>query len=232
MLKTILEHRKSFTKITPSIIAEQVEQVNTDTGRFYKTPTGALYPSVTTVTGIMNQKAILEWRKRVGNDEANKISNQAATRGTRIHQLCEDYINNDEIDFSKYNYNDALNFKEFKPLLDNHLDNVHLQETRLYSDFLQMAGTVDCVAEWKGKLAIIDFKTSRKAKNREYILNYFCQASAYAIMYEERYKIPVSRIVILISVDNDVPQVFEDRRDYYVKELLKVRQQYRDIHGV
>lgn len=232
MLKTILEHRKSFTKITPSIIAEQVEQVNTDTGRFYKTPTGALYPSVTTVTGIMNQKAIQEWRKRVGNDEANKISNQAATRGTRIHQLCEDYINNDDIDFSKYNYNDALNFKEFKPLLDNHLDNVHLQETRLYSDFLQMAGTVDCVAEWKGKLAIIDFKTAKKAKNREYILNYFCQASAYAIMYEERYKIPVSRIVILISVDNDVPQVFEDRRDYYVEELLKVRQQYRDIHGV
>ena len=95
-----------------------------------------------------------------------------------------------------------------------------------------MAGTVDCIEEWKGKLAIIDFKTARKAKNREYITNYFCQAAAYAIMYEERYQIPVNRTVILISVDDEEPQVFEDRRDHYVDELLKVRQQYRDKHGV
>ena len=231
-LKDILAQRKHFTHLQKTLNEDTLEQVNTDTGRYYKTPTGALYPSVTTVTGIMNQKAIHEWRKKVGEEVANRISSTAASRGTRIHQLCEDYINNSDIDTSKYNYSDAINFNVLKPYLDNYIDNVHLQETRLYSDYLEMAGTVDCIAEWKGKLAIIDFKTARKAKNREYITNYFCQAAAYAIMYEERYQIPVNRTVILISVDDEEPQVFEDRRDHYVDELLKVRQQYRDKHGV
>lgn len=231
MLQILLKNRKSFTKLNLTL-DDTLEQVNTDSGRYYKTPAGALYPSVTTVTGLMGLEGIKAWRKKVGDEEANRISSKAASRGTRIHQLCEDYLNNADIDISKYDYNDALNFEVFKPLLDNNLDNIHLQETRMYSDYLKMAGTVDCVAEWKGKLAIVDFKTARKAKNREYITNYFCQASAYAIMYEELFKIPVSRIVILISVDNDEPQVFEDRRDYYVPELLKVREQYRQQYGI
>ena len=209
-----------------------LEQVNTDSGRYYKTPTGELYPSVTTVTGLMGLDAIKKWRARVGDEEANRISSQAATRGTRIHQLCEDYLNNDDIDTSKYSFNDAANFKELKPELDANIDNIHLQEERLYSDYLKIAGTVDCVAEWKGKLSIIDFKTARKAKNRDYILNYFCQATAYAIMYEERFNIPVSRIVILISVDDEPPQIFEDRRDYYIKPLMDIREQYRLKYGV
>jgi genome maintenance exonuclease 1 len=232
-LKDILAQRKHFTHLKKTLNEQQeLEQVNTDTGRFYKAPSGELYPSVTTVTGLMSEDAIRAWRKKVGNDEANKISTAAATRGTRIHQLCEDYINNSDVDYSKYNFNDALNFAELKPELDRNIDNVHLQEVRLYSDYLKMAGTVDCVAEWKGKLSIIDFKTSRKLKNRDHILNYFCQASAYAIMYEERFNIPVSRIVILISVDNEPPQIFEDRRDYYVKDLLHWREVYRTRNGI
>lgn len=209
-----------------------LEQVNTDTGRYYKTPTGDLYPSVTTVTGLMGEQGIKAWRKKVGEAEANRISTTAATRGTRIHNLCENYLANDDIDYSKYNFSDALNFKELKPYLDDYIDNIYLQEVRLYSDYLKMAGTVDCVAEWKGKLAIIDFKTARKLKNREYITNYFCQATAYAIMFEERYNIPVSRIVILISVDDEPPQVFEDRRDYYVKELMHWREVYKTRNGI
>ena len=231
-LQDILAQRKHFTHLQKTLEEDVLEQVNTDTGRYYKTSTGALYPSVTTVTGIMNERAIKEWRQKVGEEQANKISSAAAGRGTRFHQLCEDYINNSDIDTSKYNYNDAINFNELKPYLDNYVDNIHLQETRLYSDYLEMAGTVDCVAEWKGKLAIIDFKTARKAKNREYITNYFCQAAAYAIMYEERYQIPVNRTVILISVDDEEPQVFEDRRDHYIDDLLKVRKQYKERYGV
>ena len=229
MLQNILTTRKSFTHLPQGIrnSTEVLEQVNTDSGRYYKTPTGVLYPSVTTVTGLMNANAIHAWRSRVGNEEANRVSSQASARGTRIHQLCEDYLNNDVIDTSKYDLNDASNFAELKQELDRNLDNIHLQEERLYSDYLKMAGTVDCVAEWKGKLSIIDFKTAKKLKNRDHIPNYFCQAAAYAIMYEERYNIPVSRIVILISVDNELPQVFEDRRDYYVPKLLEVREQYR-----
>jgi genome maintenance exonuclease 1 len=184
------------------------------------------------VTGLFGEEAIKQWRARVGNEEANRISVAASTRGTRIHQLCEDYLNNADIDPSKYSFNDALNFKELKPELDRNIDNIHLQEVRLYSDYLKMAGTVDCIAEWKGKLSIIDFKTAKKLKNRDYILNYFCQATAYAIMYEERFNIPVPRIVILISVDDELPQVFEDRRDYYVKPLMEIREKYRERYGV
>lgn len=233
MLNSILNNRKSFTKVNLSLDDFDVlEQVNTDTGRYYKTPTGVLYPSVTTVTGLMNEKSIKEWRQKVGNEEANKISSKAAVRGTRMHTLFENYVDNADIDVEKYNYNDSLNFSAIKPLIDDNIDNVHLQETRLYSDFLQMAGTVDCVAEWKGKLSVIDFKTSTRHKNRDYITNYFCQASAYAIMFEERFKIPVSRIVILISVDGDEPQYFEDRRDAYIDQLLEVRKQYKERYGV
>ena len=231
-LKDSLAQRKHFTHLQKTLNENTLEQVNTDTGRYYKTPTGALYPSVTTVTGLMNERAIKEWRQKVGQDEANRISTAATRRGTRFHNLCEDYINNVDIDVTKYDFNDAINFNEFKPYLDNYIDNVHLQEERLYSDHLEVAGTVDCIAEWKGKLSVIDFKTSTKHKNRDYITNYFCQAAAYAIMYEERYQIPVNRIVILISVDGDVPQYFEERRDNFVNKLLEVRQQYKERYGV
>ena len=228
-----MQERKHFTLLKKNEQYKDVlEQVNTDTGRYYKTPAGKLYPSVTTVTGLLGADAIKEWRQRVGEEEANKISSTAARRGTRIHQLCEDYINGSDIDTTKYNFNDAFNFKLLKQVIDNNIDNVHLQEERLYSDYLEMAGTVDCVAEYNGKLSIVDFKTARKLKDKNYITNYFCQAAAYAIMYEERFNIPVSRIVILISVDDEQPQIFEERRDNFVKKLLEVRGQYKERYGV
>ena len=233
MLQAILRTRKQFTHLKKTKQQETIlEQVNTDSGRYYKTPTGVLYPSVTTVTGIIGRDGIEQWRKRVGEEEANKISKAATIRGTRIHQLLEDYINGSEIDTTKYSFADADNFKLIKGVLDSDVDNIHLQEERLYSDYLEMAGTVDCVAEYKGKLSIIDFKTARKAKNRDHIKNYFLQATAYAIMYEERFDIPVNRIVIMISVDDDFPQVFMDRRDNYVDELIKVRKQYKELYNI
>lgn len=180
----------------------------------------------------MGKDAIKQWRQRVGEEEANKITTTAAKRGTRIHQLCEDYINGNDIDISKYSFDDAHNFKLLKQVVDSNIDNIHLQETRLYSDYLEMAGTVDCIAEYNGKLSVIDFKTARKLKNKEYITNYFCQASAYAIMYEERFNIPVSRIIIIISVDDEQPQVFEERRDNFVKPLLDIRKEYKERYGV
>ena len=226
-LKTFHHSSEKF-----SIKEDILEQVNTDNGRFYKTPEGKLYPSVTTVTGLMSLDSIKKWRQRVGEDAANAVTSKAARRGTRIHKLLENYINNEPINDLNLDYNDYVLFSELKPHLDTNLDNVLCQEARLYSDYLEMAGTVDCVAEWKGKLSIIDFKTSTKAKNREYITNYFCQASAYAIMFEERFKIPVSRIVILIATDTDGTQIFEDRRDNFTKQLLEVRKQYKERYTV
>ena len=199
--------------------------------RFYKTPEGNLYPSVTTITSQHGKDKIIEWRKRVGEEEANKISNKASTRGTKIHTLTETYLKNenvsDKIDEVKASMLDVEMFNKFKPILDP-ISNIHCQELALYSDHLRMAGRVDCIAEYDGKRAVIDFKTSNKSKSKSYIESYFMQTAAYAIMYEERTGIPVPWLVILIAVEDDVPQVFIEKRDDWVKKLLRTRDYYEN----
>jgi genome maintenance exonuclease 1 len=193
-----------------------------DGSRKYFTESGAAYPSVTTVLSVLSRDSIRAWRKRVGAEEANKISRQASTRGTKIHTLCEDILNNKEVDTSKMSLLDTEMFNKFRPLLDR-IDNIHGQEIALFSDHLRLAGRVDCVAEFDGKLSIIDFKTSKKPKRKEWIENYFAQAAGYAIMYEERTGIPINRSAILIAVEGDDPQVFVENRDNYVDILLNAR---------
>lgn len=227
-----LDSRKSFTKVLRNHEIAELEQINTDSGRYYKTPAGALYPSATTVVGFLGKEAIEKWKKRVGAEEAERISNKAATRGTRMHTLCEDYINGDPINPSEYDWNDQFQFKMLRRHLDAYVDNVHMQEVRLYSDYLKLAGTVDLVAEYNGRLSIIDFKTSKKLKEEKWILNYFCQATAYAIMYEEITGIPVPQIVIMIMVDDEEPQIFVKKRNDYVKDLLDIREKYRLTYNV
>ena len=193
-----------------------------DGSRKYFTESGAAYPSVTTVLSVLSRDSIREWRQRVGAEEANKISRQASTRGTKIHTLCEDILNNKEVDISKMSLLDKEMFDNFRPLLDR-IDNIHGQEIALFSDHLRLAGRVDCIAEFDGKLSIIDFKTAKKPKRKEWIENYFAQAAGYAIMYEERTGIPINRSAILIAVEGDEPQVFVETRDNYVDVLLNAR---------
>jgi genome maintenance exonuclease 1 len=180
----------------------------------------------------MNMQAIMDWRRKVGEEEANKITRKAANRGTKVHQLCEDYIADNPIDGKKYSITDVESFLALRKIIDDNIDNVHCQETRLYSDYLEVAGTVDCIAEFDGRLAVIDFKTARKLKKEEHIQNYFCQATAYSIMYEERTGIPVPYFVIIVTVDDEPPQVFRGKRNDYVKKLLEVRKQYKELKGV
>jgi genome maintenance exonuclease 1 len=193
-----------------------------DGSRRYFTESGAAYPSVTTVLSVLSRDSIRQWRQRVGAEEANKISRQASTRGTKVHLLCEDILNNKEIDTSNMSLLDKEMFDKFRPLLDR-IDNIHGQEIALFSDHLRLAGRVDCIAEFDGKLSIIDFKTSKKPKRKEWIENYFAQAAGYAIMYEERTGIPINRSAILIAVEGDEPQVFVENRDNYVDILLNAR---------
>lgn len=193
-----------------------------DGSRRYFTESGAAYPSVTTVLSVLSRDSIKAWRQRVGAEEANKVSRQASTRGTKIHLLCEDILNNKEIDTSNMSLLDKEMFNKFRPLLDR-IDNIHGQEIALFSDHLRLAGRVDCIAEFDGKLSIIDFKTSKKPKKKEWIESYFAQAAGYAIMYEERTGIPINRSAILIAVEGDEPQVFVETRDNYVDILLNAR---------
>ena len=210
---------------------DKLEQVTREDGvRFYATPSGKKYPSVTTILSAHNKQGLLEWRKKVGEEQANKISSAAAKRGTKLHLHCENYINNVDVISTMPVFQREL-FESILPLLHN-INNVHVQEQRLYSDHLRLAGTVDCVAEYEGKLAIIDYKTSSRRKNKEYIHNYFMQCAAYAIMYEERTGIPISKLVIIVAVENDDPQVFVEKRDNWVKKLLEYRDLYEKTYLV
>ena len=201
--------------------------------RFYKTPEGLLYPSVTTITSQHGKDKIIEWRKRVGEEEANRISTKASNRGTKVHKICENYLNNEE-DYARTNPahihktmpDTIAMFKSLQPLLDEHVNNIHALEIPLYSHHLRVAGRVDCIAEYDGKLSIIDFKTSGKLKEESWIKGYFMQCSAYAVMYEERTGIPVSQIVIMIAVDSEHPQVFIKKRNDYIKDFISYREAY------
>jgi genome maintenance exonuclease 1 len=200
-----------------------IKQVNLESKRLYETATGNKYPSVTTVLSAHNKDAIVAWRKRVGNEEANRISVAATKRGTKIHSIIESYLKNEDRPIE--NNLDLNRFFSLEPYLEN-IDNIHVQERPLYSDHLRLAGTVDCIAEYDGRLSVIDFKTASKAKKKEWIHSYFMQCAAYAIMYEERTKRPITNLVIMISVEDDAPQIFFEKRDNWVKDLLY----YRDLY--
>jgi RecB family exonuclease len=196
------------------------------TGRTYTTPSGDSYPSITTVLSILSREAIQEWRARVGEAEANKISRIASGRGTAVHDLLERYVNNDP-DFAKGVMPHVLqSFHDVKEQLDTRLSTVYAQEAPLYSEHLGLAGRVDCVGVWDGKDSIVDYKTSRKLKKKEWVKGYFMQCCAYAIMWEERTGQPITQLVVLIAVDNEEPEVFIEHRDNWVKPLLDVIEQY------
>ena len=206
---------------------EDLEAKTTSSGRKYQTPTGKQYPSVTTVLSILSEEAIQKWRARVGAEEANKISHRAATRGTAVHEIIEKYLDNDPKFKEGYMPNIISDFMDVKQILDERVGTIYAQECPLYSDYLKIAGRVDCVAEFDGKPSIIDFKTSRKTKKKSWIENYFIQESAYAIMWEERTGMPITQLVTLISVDNEDSQVFIEHRDNWDAKLLETIDEYK-----
>jgi genome maintenance exonuclease 1 len=204
---------------------DKLIRVDSPQGRRYQTPSGRAYPSVTSVLGILGKAEILAWRTRVGEEEANKVSARAARRGTAIHSLCEDYLLNKEVTPGPF---DLEVFNSIKPYLDK-IDNIHCLETQLYSNYLQVAGTVDCIAEYNGRLAVIDFKTSKRIKSRDDIHGYFMQTAAYAVMFEERTKIPVDTLVIIMSVDDSDPLIFIEKRDTWINRFIDLREDYSKL---
>ena len=195
------------------------------TGRKYIAPDGKDYPSVTTVLSHLGEDAIRAWRARVGEEEANKISTRASRRGTTVHTMLEKYVDNDP-DYKKDAMPDivATASSLFKTLEEN-VDEVWGQELALYSDHLNMAGRVDLVGVWNGVPSIIDYKTSRKLKKKEYITGYFLQCTAYAIMIEERTGVPIPQIVIAIAGDEG-EQIFIEKRNNWIKPLREAIAEY------
>ena len=201
----------------------KLARTTVDGARLYETPSGRAYPSITTVTGLLKRQAIQEWRERVGAEEANKISGRASSRGTRVHSLCENYLSNLEV---TPNYLDHELWQGITPLLDR-INNIHALETKLYSDHLEVAGTVDCVAEFDGKLSVIDFKTSSRVKSHDDIHDYYMQCSAYAVAFEERTNLPVSQLLIVMAVDDHDPLLFFEKRNNWIDKFKQLREEYR-----
>ena len=193
-------------------------------GRIYRTVDGKSYPSITTVLSVLSEDSIAKWKQRVGEDEANRISTRASRRGTAVHEIIEKYLDNNPDYMGGYTPDIVESFRSVRGVLDEKIGKIYGQELPLYSDHLRVAGRVDCVAEFDGKISIIDFKTSRKLKQRKYITNYFQQEAAYAIMWEERTGMPITQLVTIIAVDDTYGgapgnQVFVEQRDLWTKDL-------------
>jgi len=207
---------------------KKLQDLNSQTlsnGRYYTTPEGKVYPSVTTVVGAQSKQAILEWRKRVGEEESNKISRHASSRGTKLHAICENYVLGEKLP-------DMMPipkqlFNSIKPIIDKSINNIHYMEAALWSHKIQLAGRVDLIAEFDGVLSVIDYKTSGKRKKREYIMNYFQQETAYACMYEELIGQPIHQLVTLIAVEGDKPQIFIEKTSDHIDGLFEAIKFYR-----
>ena len=221
-----------ITHYDHGIILPKLTRKTTEKGRRYFTPEGNTYPSITTVLSELSKDSIKAWRKRVGEEEANKISARASKRGTKVHQICEDYLNNNKDYLKGVLPNNVASFNDIKPIIDANINNVWFQEEFLYSDHFKCAGQVDCIGEWAGELSIIDFKTSRKPKKEEWIQNYFMQCAFYAAAFFERTGIPIKQSVVLITVDGDAPQTFITKPHDYLKDLIKARKHYKSIYNV
>ena len=200
----------------------------TDSGRLYTTPEGNRYKSITTVLSHYGKQGIYEWRKAVGEEYANKVSRRAADRGTKVHKICEDYLNNEIPELKMQLMMPDLKelFFKIKPIIDENVGKVYTQEQALYSDKLRIAGRVDLIAEWNGKVAVIDYKTSTKQKDEENIQNYFMQCTAYALMFAERTGIWIDDIVVLIATEEGPAQVFERQIHDYRQPLIEMIDKY------
>ena len=200
----------------------ELEANTIDGVRYYTLPSGKKAPSITSITSFYNRQTFINWRKKVGEEEANKITKVATDRGTKFHDLVEKYLSNEDVNSLK----DVLPTTKARWIAAreslNKIDNIHALEKPLYSEYFGIAGRVDCIAEYEGELAVIDFKTSKKIKPEKWLQNYFVQETAYACMYYEMTGISVKKIVTLMVADNGDVKVYEKtNKSDYIKLLTK-----------
>jgi genome maintenance exonuclease 1 len=199
----------------------ELECKTTESIRLYNLPNGDWVPSITSVTSFYNRQIFIDWRKRVGLEEANRITKKATARGTDFHQVCQDYLENKELNWNDYQLLTKHMFHHAKPYLDK-INNIHAIERTLYSEYLGLAGRVDCIAEYEGELAVIDFKTSEKIKPEKWIENYFVQETFYAAAYYELTGKVVKKLITLMVTPGGEVKVFDKRnKEDYIKLLVR-----------
>ena len=193
--------------------------------RFYETPTGEKYPSITTVLGKQpgKQKGLQEWRERVGVAQAQIISGKAARRGSVFHNIVENYLQDNDIsDFKQQNFMAWCMFGEMKSHLDEKINEVVLQEQTMFSPKFKVAGRCDLIGVYKDKLSVVDFKTTTRTKKEEWIDDYFIQCAAYASMFEEHTGEPVEDVVIMMVAEDGEVQLFEKKTADYLSKLEEI----------
>lgn len=215
----------TFNHIKSTFKWPKVKRKNINGVRHYIDADENIYHSVTKVTGSIPNQGLEAWKEKVGEDVANHIMIKAGLYGTRLHTICEDYLNNMENIVCKDLLSRA-HFDNIKPLLEP-INNIHGLEVQMFSKRMGLAGTVDCVADYDGKLSVIDFKTSSKKKPEEWIEGYFLQATAYALMWEENTGQQIDQIVILMSGEDITQTVFIKDKAQYTDRLFEVIEAFK-----
>jgi len=206
-----------------------------DGKRYYVTPDGNSYPSITTILSQQENLGIEAWKAKVGEDEAKRISKESMRIGTAVHQMAEFYLSNYIIKLKDEEKKIVDTFNRLRFLLGN-INNIVGVEIPLFSDLLRIAGTTDCIAEYNGELSVIDFKTSRRPKKEEWIDDYYMQTFAYKLMFEEMTGIEIKQIVILVAcVDSFDVQVFKKPAkdaDEWLEKLIKIMKDNPHVTGM
>jgi len=200
----------------------------TPEGRYYKTPSGKEYPSVTTVIGRASDMTWLEaWRDRIGRDKADRISKQAMAKGTAVHNICESFLLNDPDFRQKYLKlmpTTQMSFVGIRKVLEKYVETIYGIECPLYSYELKTAGRADCLCKFAGENVVLDFKTTRdmKPKKESDIKNYFFQLTAYALMAEQLTNLEFPGIVVCLTNGHDAPQLFVREKKKYIEKTKEI----------
>ena len=199
----------------------ELQKKETNGIRLYNLPDGQWVPSITSVTSFYNRQIFVEWRKRIGEEKANAITRKATARGTDFHEAAQAYLENRDLVWEDYLPATKFMFHHAAPYLDK-INNIHAIERTLYSEYLGLAGRVDCIAEYEGELAVIDFKTSEKIKPEKWLENYFVQETFYAAAYYELTEVPVKKLITLMVTPSGEVKVFDKRnKGDYIKLLVR-----------
>ena len=216
---------KNYNHVYPAFLLDDLRCEYHQGKRFYVTPEGERYQSITSILSNLSKDGIQKWRNRVGDKEANRIVAQASRRGTAVHYLCEQFINNAENVLEGELPHIVEMFRSIEPFLDR-IDNIRLVEGALWSDELKVAGRADLIAEFDGELAVIDYKTSTYRKSWEMCHKFFMQGTFYAHAFEERTGIPVENIIIIMAVEGDEPMLCRETKSRWLEPLKEVIYKY------
>ena len=216
---------KQYNHIHPQFQLDDIRCEYLDGRRYYITPEGNKYASITTILSNIGKDAIQSWRTRVGEKAANAITTRAQRRGTSVHNICEKYINNEEDALEGQLPHVVELFRSIEPFLER-IDNIRLVEGALWSNELKVAGRADLIASYDGELAVIDYKTSTYRKSWEMCHKFFLQGTFYAHAFEERTGTKVENVIIIMAVEGDQPMILRETKERWLSPLKEVIYKY------